>query len=359
MRIWAGAAVCALAAIAAPRAQTSAPGKVQFERLCARCHGADGRGGEMGPGIVSRLALRTDDELAALVRDGLPAKGMPGQAVPDADLRALVAFTRTLRPGRADAPARLSVTMADGSAVHGVALNRTATDAQLLADGGDLHLLRRAGDAWRRVTSQADWPTYHGDRGGNRYSTGRPDQSRHGRAPRAGVGVPAARRLEPAGDAGRGRRRDVRHQRQRVLRAGRRVGAAHLALSAAADEGPRRRRRLGDQPRRGGGRRPRLHGHRPRPPHRAQPLHRRSRVGDADGRLAAELRRHVRAARRRQPGRVGDLGRRRRRPRLPRRVRSRERQGSVAVLDRAARAASPAPRPGAAPRSRTAAPRRG
>ena len=170
MRIWAGAAVCALAAIAAPRAQTSAPGKVQFERLCARCHGADGRGGEMGPGIVSRLALRTDDELAALVRDGLPAKGMPGQAVPDADLRALVAFTRTLRPGRADAPARLSVTMADGSAVHGVALNRTATDAQLLADGGDLHLLRRAGDAWRRVTSQADWPTYHGDRGGNRYS---------------------------------------------------------------------------------------------------------------------------------------------------------------------------------------------
>jgi alcohol dehydrogenase (cytochrome c) len=170
MRVWAGAAVCALAAMAAPRAQTSAPGKVQFERLCARCHGADARGGEMGPGIVSRLALRTDDELAALVRDGLPAKGMPGQAVPETDLRALVAFARTLRPGRADAPARLSVTMADGSAVHGVALNRTATDAQLLADGGDLHLLRRAGDTWRRVTSQADWPTYHGDRGGNRYS---------------------------------------------------------------------------------------------------------------------------------------------------------------------------------------------
>ena len=82
MRLWAVAAVCALAAAAAPRAQTSAPGKVQFERLCARCHGADARGGEMGPGIVSRLALRTDDELAALVRDGLPAKGMPGQAAP-------------------------------------------------------------------------------------------------------------------------------------------------------------------------------------------------------------------------------------------------------------------------------------
>ena len=168
---WALAAVGVLAAGTATLAQTSAPGKAQFERLCARCHGADARGGEMGPGIVSRLALRTDDELATLVRDGLPARGMPGQAIPDADLQALVAFTRTLRPGREKAPARLSVTMTDGSVVHGVALNRTATDAQLLADGGGLHLLRRTGDAWRRVTSQADWPTYHGDRGGNRYST--------------------------------------------------------------------------------------------------------------------------------------------------------------------------------------------
>jgi alcohol dehydrogenase (cytochrome c) len=165
------AAVGVLASISATLAQAPAPGKVQFERSCARCHGADARGGEMGPGVVSRLAPRTDDELAALVRDGLPAKGMPGQAILDADLQALVAFLRTLRPGRADAPARLSVTLGDGRAVHGVVLNRTTTDVQLLADGGDLHLLRRSGDAWRRVTSQSDWPTYHGDRGGNRYST--------------------------------------------------------------------------------------------------------------------------------------------------------------------------------------------
>src|SRR3954469_16738230 len=167
---WAWGAVGVLVAITAPRAQTSAPGKVEFERRCARCHGADARGGEMGPGIASRLALRTDDELATLVRDGLPAKGMPGQAIADADLRALVAFARTLRPGRNEAPARLSVTMADGTAVRGVVLNRTAADVQLLADG-ELHLLRRSGESWRRVTSQIDWPTYHGDRGGNRYST--------------------------------------------------------------------------------------------------------------------------------------------------------------------------------------------
>jgi len=170
-RIWALAAVAVLAAIPASLAQTSPPGKVQFERLCGRCHGADARGGEMGPGVVSRLGLRTDDELTTLVRDGLPAKGMPGQAIAEADLRALVAYARTLRPGRNEAPARLGVTMADGTAVHGVVLNRTATDVQLLADGGELHLLRRSGESWRRVTSQSDWPTYHGDRGGNRYST--------------------------------------------------------------------------------------------------------------------------------------------------------------------------------------------
>jgi alcohol dehydrogenase (cytochrome c) len=165
---WVSLAV--LAAVIVPLAQPSASGRAQFERLCARCHGADGRGGEMGPGIVSRLALRTDDELGTLVRDGLPARGMPGHAIGDADLRALVTFTRTLRP-RGDAPARLSVTMANGSAVHGVVLNRTTGDVQLLADGGELHLLRRSGDAWRRVTSQADWPTYHGGGDGNRYST--------------------------------------------------------------------------------------------------------------------------------------------------------------------------------------------
>jgi alcohol dehydrogenase (cytochrome c) len=160
-----------MAALAVPHAQTPPPGKIPFERLCARCHGADARGGEMGPGILSRLTLRTDEELAALVRDGLPAKGMPGQAVPDADLRALVAYTRTLRPERGDPPPSVSLPLTDGSTVHGVARNRTATDVQLLADAGDLRLLRRSGDAWRPVTSQADWPTYHGDRGGNRYST--------------------------------------------------------------------------------------------------------------------------------------------------------------------------------------------
>jgi len=164
------------AAPAAPRPAQDAgaapsPGRILFERSCARCHGADGRGGEMGPGIAGRLALKTDEELSALVRGGLPARGMPPAAFTDAELRHLVAFTRTLRR-EDDAPARLRVPLAGGGVLDGVVLNRGAADLQLLADTGGLHLLRRTdGDTWRPVTSQRDWPTYHGDPRGNRYST--------------------------------------------------------------------------------------------------------------------------------------------------------------------------------------------
>src|SRR5262245_66465615 len=60
-------------------AQAPSPGvgRAAFERTCARCHGADGGGGEMGPGITARIPFRTDEQLATLVREGLPANGMP------------------------------------------------------------------------------------------------------------------------------------------------------------------------------------------------------------------------------------------------------------------------------------------
>jgi len=36
-------------------AQDADPGRVVFEGRCARCHGADGNGGELGPAIRGRL----------------------------------------------------------------------------------------------------------------------------------------------------------------------------------------------------------------------------------------------------------------------------------------------------------------
>ena len=109
-------------------AESPAAGRRQYELACARCHGTDGNGGELGPGIAARLFARDDKALAALVHDGLPAAGMPGFPLPNADLRALVAYLRTLRPDRGSLPARVSVQTTDGRALHGLALTPDADD---------------------------------------------------------------------------------------------------------------------------------------------------------------------------------------------------------------------------------------
>src|SRR5947199_9826544 len=85
------------AALAGPAAaQDADPGRRAFETRCGRCHGADGTGTEMGPAIVQRLKARDNAQLAALIHDGLPLRGMPPSAVPDAELAALVRFLRTI-----------------------------------------------------------------------------------------------------------------------------------------------------------------------------------------------------------------------------------------------------------------------
>jgi alcohol dehydrogenase (cytochrome c) len=161
---------CALALSIGAHAQDPASGTASFERQCSRCHGADGRGGEMGPGIVTRMALRSDAELAVLVREGLPTRGMPPTALADIELAALVKYLRSLRPRREAAPVKTRLET-DAGPLEGFVLNRSTTDLQLLGADERLHLLRGRGATHRRVTSQVDWPTYHGDIRGNRYST--------------------------------------------------------------------------------------------------------------------------------------------------------------------------------------------
>ena len=53
-------------------AQDADPGRSLFENRCARCHGADGNGGELGPAITRRLASRNDQQLADLIHQGIP-----------------------------------------------------------------------------------------------------------------------------------------------------------------------------------------------------------------------------------------------------------------------------------------------
>ena len=153
-------------------AQRAESGRQVFASRCATCHGTEGGGGELGPSIVARIPLRSDAELQAVVREGLPGAGMPAfPNVSTAEGADLVAFLRTLRPGAGTGPKRTSAKLADGRSISGVTLNQSDGEMQVLGDDRALHLLREtAADRYREVTSQTGWPTYHGQPGGNRYS---------------------------------------------------------------------------------------------------------------------------------------------------------------------------------------------
>src|SRR5689334_13655290 len=71
-------------------------GRKVFESRCARCHGADGNGGEMGPPIVTRLPARDDEQLTAFIHAGSPARGMPPSDVAGTELRDLIKFLRSI-----------------------------------------------------------------------------------------------------------------------------------------------------------------------------------------------------------------------------------------------------------------------
>ena len=174
MRIWLlGVGLLgAIPLVASLPAQSADPGRQAFEGRCARCHGADGNGGEMGPAIVQRLPLRDNTQLTDLLRQGLPERGMPAAVIPDDEMAVLVKFLRSIERRPDVKPiVRMKLQTTDGKALDGQVMAEGFHDLQLLTDDKRLHLLRRAGDRVREVTSQADWPTYNGDPGGNRYTT--------------------------------------------------------------------------------------------------------------------------------------------------------------------------------------------
>src|SRR5665811_1802797 len=75
------------------------PGAQQFASRCSGCHGADGNGGEHGPGIVElrRSRARTEAALIELIRNGLTEDGMPPFPLAEPELRALAAYVLSLR----------------------------------------------------------------------------------------------------------------------------------------------------------------------------------------------------------------------------------------------------------------------
>ena len=84
---------------AKPRAATVSGQRV-FEDRCAPCHGARGQGGpgtRLDSGAAARRFPNIDDEVA-VVTNGASNGRMPafGQALTPEEIRAVVAYTRTL-----------------------------------------------------------------------------------------------------------------------------------------------------------------------------------------------------------------------------------------------------------------------
>lgn len=112
----------------------SDPGRREYEVRCARCHGGDATGGEGGPNIQAQIAARSATELAAFLRVGRPASGMPAFDLPAQDMVNLVAHLRTLAPMSRTAPpviVRKQVQLITGETLEGQVLNQGPLDLQL------------------------------------------------------------------------------------------------------------------------------------------------------------------------------------------------------------------------------------
>ena len=166
-----GTLLCAFVAGSSVAAQAPEPGRQAYMSRCAGCHGTDGNGGELGPAITTRVPARSYEELASLLLHGLPSAGMPAfPNLADAEVRDLIGFLRTLKPRDGSGPVRAKLTLTTGGSLDGLVLNQGTADLQFLGDDRKIHLLRKSGDRYRPVTSQADWPSYNGQTSGSRYS---------------------------------------------------------------------------------------------------------------------------------------------------------------------------------------------
>jgi len=109
----------------------------------------------------------------------------------------LIALAAVL--AQAPVAARRTIQTTDGKTLQGQVLSEGMSDLQIRGDDKRIHLLRKAdGNRYRVVTSQTDWPTYHGDVSGNRYSKlTQIDKNNVGRlAPRWIFPMPGANTIE-------------------------------------------------------------------------------------------------------------------------------------------------------------------
>lgn len=83
--------------------QAAAAGKLLFSENCAKCHGADANGLHNRPSLRSeRIRHATDGDLAWMLKNGNPYKGMPPwSSLPEQQRWQIIAYLRTLPPAPA------------------------------------------------------------------------------------------------------------------------------------------------------------------------------------------------------------------------------------------------------------------
>lgn len=90
----------------AGRSDVAAAGKNLFAENCAKCHGADANGLHNRPSLRSdRIRHATDGELAWMLKNGNPYKGMPPwSSLPEQQRWQIIAYLRTLPPATTNSP---------------------------------------------------------------------------------------------------------------------------------------------------------------------------------------------------------------------------------------------------------------
>jgi cytochrome c oxidase cbb3-type subunit III len=108
-----GSTICivmtiAMGALTGLPSHAQQPGQALYQSNCARCHGLDARGGEHAPDIATAQAVQqlTDGELLRILRDGIPAGGMPafGSHFTGEQLSSIASYLRSLQGQRETGP---------------------------------------------------------------------------------------------------------------------------------------------------------------------------------------------------------------------------------------------------------------
>jgi cytochrome c oxidase cbb3-type subunit 3 len=97
--------------MAAPATGPQKPGKVSagaqegaslFRANCSPCHGLNARGGGRGPDLTSGRWTHgsTDSAIFRTITQGVPGTEMPANGFTDSEVRAIIAYLRSLSPPR-------------------------------------------------------------------------------------------------------------------------------------------------------------------------------------------------------------------------------------------------------------------